>query len=87
MVKGGSKDCIDYLERMIDNEGEYWVGVHVNKYMHMNNRSSNRVEGTHAAQKFHLKSSVGKMALVTNKVDQWYKTRVKRLTRQNKRLY
>lgn len=60
---------------MLENK-ERWVGYLVNKYPHMNNRSTNRVEGTHAAQKHYTRTSSGKIALVTEKLNQWERIRV-----------
>lgn len=57
-------------------EEEHWIGLYANKYLHMNNRSTNRVEGTHSAIKFHNKTFQGKMGPVTDKIDEWYKIRV-----------
>lgn len=49
-----------------------WVGYYVNNLMHMGNRTSNRVEGTHAAIKLHN----GTSSVVTNKIMAWVKERV-----------
>lgn len=57
-------------------EKEHWIGLYANKHMHMNNRTSNRAETTHAAMKFHLETSSGKLASVTAKIDQWFRIRV-----------
>lgn len=53
-----------------------WVGYYVNSLMHMGNRTSNRVEGTHAAIKSHSGTSSGRMAIVTEKIMTWVKKRV-----------
>lgn len=53
-----------------------WVGYYANNLMHMGNRTSNRVEGTHAAIKFHNGTSTGRMSVVTNKIMAWVKERV-----------
>lgn len=58
------------------DEMEKWTGFHANKLPHMGNRSSNRVETTHAKMKQHIQTSSGKMDLVTNKILEWWKIRV-----------
>lgn len=53
-----------------------WVGYYANALMHMGNRTSNRVEGTHAAMKHHINTSSGRMGVVTDKIMTWVKERV-----------
>jgi hypothetical protein len=56
---------------------EFWVGYYVNSLMHMGNRSSNRVESTHANIKRNNQTSSGSMTIVTEKVNLWIKKRVR----------
>lgn len=62
--------------RMMQSEAQ-WGSYYANAHPHMNNRSTNRVEGTHAAMKQSIGTSKGKMGPVTDKIDHWYKTRVR----------
>lgn len=55
---------------------EMWVGYYANNLMHMGNRTSNRVEGTHASIKSNNNTSSGRMAVVTEKIMNWVKKRV-----------
>jgi hypothetical protein len=57
-------------------EIEKWTGFHANKLPHMGNRSTNRVEGSHANIKLHNKTSSGKLELVTTKITEWWGIRV-----------
>ena len=56
---------------------QYWVGYYDNNFMHMGNRTSNRVESTHANIKRSNNTSSGSMAVVTEKIDLWIKKRVR----------
>ncbi|PHZ12623.1 uncharacterized protein RHIMIDRAFT_251567 [Rhizopus microsporus ATCC 52813] len=49
----------------------HWVAYYADKYMHLGNRSSSRVEGSHSSLKAALGTSSGKLALVSHKVDLW----------------
>lgn len=53
-----------------------WVGYYVNNYFHMGNRSTNRVERTHAAIKKNNRTSLGNLQLVTTTIIEWTKMRV-----------
>ncbi|CAO3656795.1 unnamed protein product [Mucor hiemalis] len=56
-------------------EIEKRTGFHANKLPHMGNRSTNRVEGTHAIIKLHNGTSSGKLELVTTKITEWWRIR------------
>lgn len=58
------------------NKKQFWVGYYVNNLMHMGNRTSNRVEATHANIKRNNNTSSGSMAVVTDKINMWIKKRV-----------
>jgi hypothetical protein len=62
-----------------DEEIKKWTGFHANKLPHMGNRSTNRVEGTHASIKMHNGTSSGKLDLVTTKITEWWSIRVPNL--------
>ncbi|CEG77314.1 hypothetical protein RMATCC62417_12090 [Rhizopus microsporus] len=49
----------------------HWVAFHADKYIHLGNRSSNRVEGSHSSLKAALGISSDKLALVSHKIDLW----------------
>lgn len=57
---------------------EYWVGYYVNSLMHMDNRTFNRVESTHANIKRNNKTASRQMSTVTNKINQWIESRVRK---------
>ncbi|CEG77207.1 hypothetical protein RMATCC62417_12000 [Rhizopus microsporus] len=57
---------------MIMKEAKHWTQYHSYKYMHFNNRSTNRVESSHSAAKSSIKSSSGNLNIVTRKIDEWY---------------
>jgi hypothetical protein len=58
-------------------EREHWVGIYDSRYAHFGNRSTNRVEGAHAATKAALgKISSGRISTVTAKIDHWYSAMV-----------
>ena len=57
---------------------QFWVGYYVNNLLHMGNRTSNRVEATHANIKRSNKTSSGSMAVVTDKINMWVKKRVRK---------
>ncbi|PHZ07663.1 uncharacterized protein RHIMIDRAFT_274254 [Rhizopus microsporus ATCC 52813] len=40
------------------NRRKHWVGYYANRYAHLGNRSTNRVEGAHAA----IKTALGKVS-------------------------
>ncbi|KAI8378200.1 hypothetical protein EDC96DRAFT_540542 [Choanephora cucurbitarum] len=65
------KTCLEYFD-FRSSMGSYYA----NKHPHMNNRSTNRVEGTHSAMKGYIGSSKGKLGPVTDKIDEWYKIRI-----------
>ncbi|KAG2201556.1 hypothetical protein INT47_007433, partial [Mucor saturninus] len=73
-VKGGAQTMIKYLHHMMVKK-QFWVGYYVNNLMHMGNRTSNRVESTHANIKRSNNTSSGSMAVVTEKIDLWIKKR------------
>lgn len=54
----------------------HWIGYYVNNYVHMGNRTSNRVESTHSGIKRHNKTSSGSLDLVTKKIRSWVESRV-----------
>lgn len=58
------------------NFRHHWVGYYVNSYTHMGNRTSNRVESTHAAIKRNNRTSSGTLPLITTKILEWVKIRV-----------
>lgn len=66
---------INNIVRML-KDAESWTAFHTYKLLHFGNRSTNRVEGSHAAIKHKVQSSSGTLKLVTDKIDQWYKKRV-----------
>ena len=55
---------------------EHWISVDVDKHLHIGCRTTNRVEGTHAAIQHYNRTSHGSVGSVTDKIDQWYQIRV-----------
>ncbi|KAI8048030.1 uncharacterized protein B0P05DRAFT_592377 [Gilbertella persicaria] len=69
-----TKESYEDAKNMIQSEVQ-WGSYYTNAHPHMNNRSINRVEGTHAVTKQSIGSSKGKMGPVTDKIAHWYKMR------------
>ncbi|CEG67183.1 hypothetical protein RMATCC62417_03649 [Rhizopus microsporus] len=62
--------ALAHLEKILKDEA-HWVAYHADKYLHLGNRSSNKVEGSHASLKIALGTFSGKLALVLHKIDLW----------------
>ncbi|KAG2199368.1 hypothetical protein INT47_001550 [Mucor saturninus] len=75
-VKVGAQSMIKYLHHMMVKK-QFWVGYYANNLMHMGNRTSNKVEPTHANVKRSNNTSSGRMAVVTEEIDLWIKKSVR----------